>query len=222
MKYSSGDYKRKLFKNIEQAVKRGDITPDMIKQNESVVNEAKKRKIIVTNEKTGRTYDVLSGTGKGDLLIAMKALQKAAPSHMKYDIKESAVNEGLDENKKIDWSEFYKLAKGGPSTLNKFEKKYGKLLDKPHIKDALENTKDFKSFMRHIRKFESVVNERRRPPKMKKGKREDDVKDVRSMLRSLGSGAQDSSKDYSDFQKLKKKALKIMDDMLRIASRQIA
>jgi len=70
-------------------------------------------------------------------------------------------------------------------------------------------------------KFESVVNERRRPPKMKKGKREDDVKDVRSMLSSLGSGAMDSSKDYKDFQKLKKKALKIMDDMLRIASRQV-
>ena len=55
------------------------------------VNEAK---VIVHNEKTGEKHEVLSGKGKGDLLIAMKALQSAAPSHMKYSIKESqSVNE---------------------------------------------------------------------------------------------------------------------------------
>ena len=53
---------------------------------EESVNEAK---VIVHNEKTGEKYEVLSGKGKGDLLIAMKALQSAAPSHMKYSIKES-------------------------------------------------------------------------------------------------------------------------------------
>ena len=53
------------------------------------VNEAK---VIVHNEKTGERFEVLSGKGKGDLLIAMNALQKSAPSHMKYSIKES-VNE---------------------------------------------------------------------------------------------------------------------------------
>ena len=53
---------------------------------EEIVNEAK---VIVHNEKTGEKYEVLSGKGKGDLLIAMKALQSAAPSHMKYSIKES-------------------------------------------------------------------------------------------------------------------------------------
>jgi hypothetical protein len=58
--------------------------------NESV-NEAK---VFVHNEKTGEKYEVLSGKGKGDLLIAMKALEKSAPSHMKYSIKES-VNEGV-------------------------------------------------------------------------------------------------------------------------------
>ena len=50
------------------------------------VNEVK---VIVHNEKTGEKHEVLSGKGKGDLLIAMKALQSAAPSHMKYSIKES-------------------------------------------------------------------------------------------------------------------------------------
>jgi hypothetical protein len=53
------------------------------------VNEAK---VIVYNEKTGERFEVLSGKGKGDLLIAMKALQNVAPSHMKYSIKES-INE---------------------------------------------------------------------------------------------------------------------------------
>jgi hypothetical protein len=53
------------------------------------VNEAK---VFVHNEKTGEKHEVLSGKGKGDLIIAMKALEKAAPSHMKYSIKES-VNE---------------------------------------------------------------------------------------------------------------------------------
>jgi hypothetical protein len=55
-----------------------------ISTNESVVTEGK---VIVYNEKTGERYEVLSGSGKGDLLIAMNALQKAAPSHMKYSIK---------------------------------------------------------------------------------------------------------------------------------------
>jgi len=50
-------------------------------------------KVFVHNEKTGEKHEVLSGKGKGDLIIAMKALEKAAPSHMKYSIKES-VNEG--------------------------------------------------------------------------------------------------------------------------------
>jgi hypothetical protein len=39
VKQSSGDYKNKIFKAIDAAVKRGDITRDIIKKNESV-NEA--------------------------------------------------------------------------------------------------------------------------------------------------------------------------------------
>ena len=60
-----------------------DVLAKKLKEN---VNEAK---VIVHNEKTGEKHEVLSGKGKGDLLIAMKALQSAAPSHMKYSIKES-------------------------------------------------------------------------------------------------------------------------------------
>ena len=62
-----------------------DLTAFLKKNlNESVVTEGK---VIVYNEKTGERYEVLSGSGKGDLLIAMNALQKAAPAHMKYSIK---------------------------------------------------------------------------------------------------------------------------------------
>jgi hypothetical protein len=63
-------------------------------RNESI-NEAT---VIVRNKKTGEENEVLSGRGKGDLIIAMNALQKAAPSHMKYSIKES-VNEVDDVDK---------------------------------------------------------------------------------------------------------------------------
>jgi hypothetical protein len=57
----------------------------------------------------------------------------------------------------VNWSEFYKMAKDtSGDTLNQFEKKYGSILDRPHVKDALKNTKDFKPFMKHINKFESV------------------------------------------------------------------
>ena len=75
----------------------GDIEADDLadlragKKADESVNEAK---VFVHNEKTGEKYEVLSGKGKGDLLIAMKALEKSAPSHMKYSMKES-VNEGV-------------------------------------------------------------------------------------------------------------------------------
>jgi hypothetical protein len=37
-----------------------------------------------------------------------------------------------------------------------FEKKYGKVLDRPHVADAVKKAKDFKSFMQFIQKYESV------------------------------------------------------------------
>lgn len=67
-----------------------DVLAKKLKES---VNEAK---VIVHNEKTGEKHEVLSGKGKGDLLIAMKALQSAAPSHMKYSIKE---NQSVNETK---------------------------------------------------------------------------------------------------------------------------
>jgi len=56
----------------------------------------------------------------------------------------------------VDWKSFYTMAKDTSGYNPSFEKKYGKLLDKPHVKDALDKTKDFNSFMKFIKKFESV------------------------------------------------------------------
>jgi hypothetical protein len=67
-------------------------------------------------------------------------------------MKES-VNEG------VDWKAFYTMAKDTSGYNPSFEKKYGKLLNSPHIKDALDKTKDSNSFMKFIKKFESVNEE---------------------------------------------------------------
>jgi len=55
----------------------------------------------------------------------------------------------------IDWRDFYKMAKDtSGKTLKAFEEKYGSVMDRPHIKDALDNTKDLPSFLKAIKKFE--------------------------------------------------------------------
>jgi hypothetical protein len=64
----------------------------------------------------------------------------------------------LSESKKVDWKDFYTRAKDTSGYDPSFEKKYGRLLDLPHITDALNKTSDFKSFMKFISKFESVVD----------------------------------------------------------------
>lgn len=47
-----------------------------------------KYNIIVENKSTGERYPVLSGSGNGEIFIALAALVKAAPAHMHYFIKE--------------------------------------------------------------------------------------------------------------------------------------
>jgi len=46
-----------------------------------------KKKIIVNNSKTGERYEVATFNAEGDAVIAMKALQAAAPKHMEYSFK---------------------------------------------------------------------------------------------------------------------------------------
>jgi hypothetical protein len=79
---------------------------------EESVNEAK---VIVHNEKTGEKHEVLSGKGKGDLLIAMKALQSAAPSHMKYSIKESMKDIEIEEGNEFGAERARAIAAGKDS-----------------------------------------------------------------------------------------------------------
>jgi hypothetical protein len=66
-----------------------------------------------------------------------------------------AIDESINEDK-IDWAEFYKMAKDTSGYNPNFEKKYGKVLDRPHVADAVKKAKDFKSFMQFIQKYESV------------------------------------------------------------------
>lgn len=51
------------------------------------LTEAKRIRLIVTNEKTDEKSDVAMFYSQGDAMIALTALQKSAPSHMKYSIK---------------------------------------------------------------------------------------------------------------------------------------
>lgn len=68
------------------------------------------------------------------------------------DLVEKYIGEGAF--KKTDWEDFYNMAKDkSGKTLKAFEKKYGGLLDYPHVKDALDKAKNFKAFKRMIDKF---------------------------------------------------------------------
>ena len=59
----------------------------------------------------------------------------------------------LDEGP--DWKDFYKMAKDtSGKTLKEFENKYGSVMARPHIKNAIAKADDYKSFMKAIKKFE--------------------------------------------------------------------
>jgi len=61
-----------------------------------------------------------------------------------------------ESEKEVNWKEFYDMARDtSGKTFKKFSGKYsGPKFQMPHIEDALKNTKDFKSFMKIIKKFE--------------------------------------------------------------------
>lgn len=70
-------------------------------------------------------------------------------------------NEGRNIMKEanINWKEFYTMAKDTSGHNPNFEKKYGNLMDRPHIADALKKARDFNSFLRAVKQFESVNEE---------------------------------------------------------------
>ena len=96
---SSGDYKNKLFKAIDMAVKNGDITPNIIRKNESVNESIKYNndgfvtqminaagKVVKDITLDGETFSL-----KGNKYISKKGGKDLHKSH--FGIKES-VNEG--------------------------------------------------------------------------------------------------------------------------------
>ena len=97
---ASGDYKNKLFKAIETAVKNGDITPDIIKKNESVNESIKYNndgfvtqminaagKVVKDITLDGETFSL-----KGNKYISKKGGKDLHKSH--FGINES-VNETI-------------------------------------------------------------------------------------------------------------------------------
>jgi len=66
---------------------------------------------------------------------------------------------GIMKEANINWKEFYTMAKDTSGHNPNFEKKYGNLMDRPHIADALKKARDFNSFLRAVKQFESVTEE---------------------------------------------------------------
>ena len=113
--------------------------------NISKVNESKESDILAKIEKL--RLDAEAGKIKtlDQFLDKFKPLQKQLKS----------LGESVNEEK-IDWADFYKMAKDTSGYNPNFEKKYGKVLDRPHVADAVKTAKDFKSFMKFIQKFENI------------------------------------------------------------------
>jgi len=75
------------------------------------------------------------------------------------NIMKNLFGEGtLNESPKINWTEFYQMAKDTDGYNPQFEKKYGHLVKRPHIADALKRGKNFSQFMQIIKPFEEGVD----------------------------------------------------------------
>lgn len=82
-----GDYKDKLFKAIETAVKNGDITPDIIKKNESV-NEGLSKDTVKRTLTSDKNAYFLTKDGDGWILdITPKGAQHST-FHQKFNVKD--------------------------------------------------------------------------------------------------------------------------------------
>jgi hypothetical protein len=128
-----------------------------------VVNKLKNEEgiqIVVTKTTDGETmYGGFVVRGKLQKVIPVGAnsskegVQKRALQI--WDEFGKQLGEKINEDK-IDWADFYKMAKDTSGYNPNFEKKYGKVLSRPHVADAVKTAKDFKSFMQFIQKFENI------------------------------------------------------------------
>lgn len=177
-------------------------------------NEAK---VIVHNEKTGERYEVLSGKGKGDLLIAMNALQKAAPKHMKYSLKENAkksANESMKLTNLVK-EEIFTIAGGvalgliGTMALIKGAKYVGKVLG--GAAEDLVDKLDAKSAAARVAKKRQEVFSNISPI-LKKF--ENDSK-LQSMYNSLPPYRYGTSDEANRLRSLRNKKLKEISDYIK-------
>jgi len=71
-----------------------------------------------------------------------------------YDV---LVSEFEEKKSEINWPEFYHMSKSRNGySLKEYGKKYGYLLERPHIVDALEKAGSYPNFLKMIQPFEKV------------------------------------------------------------------
>jgi hypothetical protein len=122
---------------------------------ESVNEESDTDKVWVVTKNKGQAYQISKkayDANKDRYILAGNRIQAGVYAKQIRDKKKvESVNEA-----KVDWKEFYTMAKDTSGYNPEFEKKYGKILDRPHVADALKKSKDFNSFVKFVNKFESV------------------------------------------------------------------
>ena len=168
--YLMDEIKNGKITNVKQIMQ---VIDNLSKKDESV-NEASKPTIKVVNKLKNEQgiQIVVVKTTKGETMyggfVVRGKLQKVIPvgaNNSKEGVQKRALQiwdefgkqlgETINEDK-IDWADFYKMAKDRSGHNPNFEKKYGKVLSRPHVADAVKTAKDFKSFMKFIQKFENI------------------------------------------------------------------
>jgi hypothetical protein len=152
----------KFFKIKTETVNENFSNDDIAKIKGAVENASSFMGIGSELKKLGMKYDfstsplpvyMIKKGSKTFVLVNKKYAEK--PDFVVGTTAGGLLEGKLNENK-IDWADFYKMAKDTSGYNPNFEKKYGKIMDRPHVADAIKTAKDFKSFMRFIQKFENI------------------------------------------------------------------
>jgi hypothetical protein len=176
--YMSGGNPKNILTTLRGMLAKGIVTNKLINGTVDVLNKRSPR-ISVSSQQasTPKIIDQFSGVLAAGLLFDFRentvdTAKMTGDKNVVNAASDFSVNRGkekfktmmgnkfesISESKKVDWKDFYTRAKDTSGYDPSFEKKYGRLLDLPHITDALNKTSDFKSFMKFISKFESVVD----------------------------------------------------------------
>ena len=140
---SSGDYKNKLFKAIDMAVKNGDITPNIIKKNESV-NEGKK------------AFKVNPGIGSSKYSISSHdGVKKHKDGSDFYDIhifkNKVDLEKGIKDYKSKGFVEedIENVANGLPQTMGK-EKSLKREALKSIVREVMQEEAEYQKFFQKV------------------------------------------------------------------------